>query len=335
LYVYCGAVMQRRDVLKLGIGGALAGSVVPRSLAQASYPDRVIRLMVPFPPGGVYDAVARPWADKMKSSLGTIVVENMGGAGGSLATVMVARAQPDGYTILLGGGLMVINFIASTRAAFNPLTDFAPIYLLAVTGAAIVVNPALPVHNVRELVDYARANPGKLSYGSPGTGSANHLAGELFKSLADAQHIVHVPYRGAGPAMSDLISGHIPMATPNVSINVLELHRSGKVRMLAVTTPNRLAAAPEIPTAVESGMPNMIAQNFLGLFAPAGTSKAIVDQISRASAAALADPEFQRALVTAGTDPVLDSGPEKTRRFLEQEIARWTPIIKAVGLKVE
>jgi tripartite-type tricarboxylate transporter receptor subunit TctC len=335
LYVYCGAVMQRRDVLKLGIGGALAGSVVPRSLAQASYPDRVIRLMVPFPPGGVYDAVARPWADKMKSSLGSIVVENMGGAGGSLATVMVARAQPDGYTILLGGGLMVINFIASTRAAFNPLTDFAPIYLLAVTGAAIVVNPALPVHNVRELVEYARANPGKLSYGSPGTGSANHLAGELFKSLADAPHIVHVPYRGAGPAMSDLISGHIPMATPNVSINVLELHRSGKVRMLAVTTPNRLAAAPEIPTAVESGMPDMIAQNFLGLFAPAGTPRAIIDQISGASRTALADPEFQRALVTAGTDPVLDSGPEKTRRFVEEEIARWTPIIKAVGLKVE
>jgi tripartite-type tricarboxylate transporter receptor subunit TctC len=327
--------MKRRDVLKLGIGGALAGSLVPRSLAQGSYPDRPIRLMVPFPPGGVYDAVARPWADKMKASLGTIVVENMGGAGGSLATVMVARAQPDGYTILLGGGLMVINFIASTRAAFNPLTDFEPIYLLAVTGAAIVVNPALPVHNVRELIEYARVNPGKLSYGSPGTGSANHLAGELFKSLADAQHIVHVPYRGAGPAMSDLISGHIPMATPNVSINVLELHRSGKVRMLAVTTPNRLAAAPEIPTAVESGMPNMIAQNFLGLFAPAGTPRAIVDQISRACGVALADPEFQRALVTAGTDPVLDSGPEKTRRFVEEEIARWTPIIKAVGLKVE
>jgi tripartite-type tricarboxylate transporter receptor subunit TctC len=193
----------------------------------------------------------------------------------------------------------------------------------------------VPVHNLRELVEYARANPGKLSYGSPGTGSANHLAGELFKSLADAPHIVHVPYRGAGPAMSDLISGHIPMATPNVSINVLELHRSGKVRMLAVTTPNRLAAAPEIPTAVESGMPDMIAQNFLGLFAPAGTSREIIEQISGVSRTALADPEFQRALVTAGTDPVLDSGPEKTRRFVEQEIARWTPIIKAVGLKVE
>jgi tripartite-type tricarboxylate transporter receptor subunit TctC len=327
--------MKRRDALKLGIAGALAGSLVPPSWAQSSYPDRVIRLMVPFPPGGVYDAVARPWADKMKASLGSIVVENMGGAGGSLAAAAVARAQPDGYTLLLGGGLLVTNFIASSRAAFNPLTDFEPIYLLAVTGAAIVVNPAVPVHNVKELIEYARANPGKLSYGSPGTGSANHLAGELFKSLADAQHIVHVPYRGAGPAMSDLISGHIPMATPNVSINVLELHRSGKVRMLAVTTPKRLAAAPEIPTAVESGMPDMIAQNFLGLFAPAGTSRAIVEQVSGVSRAALADPEFQRALVTAGTDPVLDSGPEKTRRFVEEEIARWTPIIKAVGLKVE
>jgi tripartite-type tricarboxylate transporter receptor subunit TctC len=259
----------------------------------------------------------------------------MGGAGGSLAAAAVARAQPDGYTLLLGGGLLVTNFIASSRAAFNPLSDFEPIYLLAVTGAAIVINPSLPVHDVKQLVEYARANPGKLSYGSPGTGSANHLAGELFKSLADAQHIVHIPYRGAGPAMSDLISGHIPMATPNVSINVLELHRSGKVRMLAVTTPSRLAAAPEIPTAVEAGLPGMIAQNFLGLFAPVGTPRTIVEQISAASRTALADPEFQRALVTAGTEPVLDSGPQKTRRFVEEEIARWTPIIKSVGLKVE
>jgi len=311
--------------------GALAG----RAPAQSNYPDRVIRLMVPFPPGGVYDAVARPWADRMKTSLGSIVVENMGGAGGSLAAAAVARAQPDGYTLLLGGGLLVTNFIASSRAAFNPLTDFEPIYLLTVTGAAIVINPSLPVQDLKQLVDYARANPGKLSYGSPGTGSANHLAGELFKSLADAQHIVHIPYRGAGPAMSDLISGHIPMATPNVSINVLELHRSGKVRMLAVTTPNRLAAAPEIPTAVEAGLPGMIAQNFLGLFAPIGTPRPIVEQISAASRTALGDPEFQRALVTAGTEPVLDSGPEKTRRFVEEEIARWTPIIKSVGLKVE
>lgn len=327
--------MKRRDLLKLAAGTALFVGTGRHAAAQSRFPDRVIRLIVPFPPGGVYDAVARPWADKMKSSLGSIVVENMGGAGGSLATVMVARAQPDGYTILLGGGLMVINFIASTRAAFNPLTDFEPIYLLAVTGAAIVVNPALPVHNLKELVEYARANPGKLSYGSPGAGSANHLAGELFKSLIDAPHIVHVPYRGAGPAMSDLISGHIPMATPNVSINVIELHRTGKVRMLAVTTPTRLAAAPDIPTALEAGVPNMIAQNFLGLFAPAGTPRAIVEQLSATSRAALAEPDFQRALITAGTEPVLDSGPEKTRRFVEEEIARWTPIIKAVGLKVE
>jgi tripartite-type tricarboxylate transporter receptor subunit TctC len=327
--------MKRRDLLKLGAAVGMTGAVGGRAPAQSSYPDRVIRLIVPFPPGGVYDAVARPWADRMKTALGSIVVENMGGAGGSLAAAAVARAQPDGYTLLLGGGLLVTNFIASSRAAFNPLTDFEPIYLLAVTGAAIVINPSLPVHDVKQLVEYARANPGKLSYGSPGTGSANHLAGELFKSLADAQHIVHIPYRGAGPAMSDLISGYIPMATPNVSINVLELHRSGKVRMLAVTTPSRLAAAPEIPTAVEAGLPGMIAQNFLGLFAPAGTPRSIVEQISAASRTALADPEFQRALVTAGTEPVLDSGPEKTRRFVEEEIARWTPIIKSVGLKVE
>src|SRR5215218_7318201 len=142
--------MKRRDVLKLGVAGALAGAV-SSSLGQSRYPDRIIRLIVPFPPGGVYDAVARPWADKMKAPLGSIVVENMGGAGGSLAAAAVARAQPDGYTLLLGGGLLVTNFIASSRAAFNPLTDFEPIYLLAVTGAAIVVHPSLPVQNIKDL----------------------------------------------------------------------------------------------------------------------------------------------------------------------------------------
>ena len=225
--------------------------------------------------GAFIDAVGRPWADRVKSPLGTVVVENIGGAGGSLGAAAVARSPSDGYTLLLGGGgALVLTPIASSRPPFDPVRDFEPIALLVTTGLAIVVHPSLPAKTLAELIDYAKGNPGKLSYGSAGVGSMNQLTGELFKSLTGTTDIVHVPYKGAGPAITDLISGQIPIATPNVTAQILELHHAGKVRILAVTTPRRLAGAPDIPTAVEQGLPGMIAQNFIGLFAPARTSPA-------------------------------------------------------------
>ena len=218
--------MRRRDVLALGMA-ALSGTGMHREwrvLAQARFPERPIRLVVPYAPGGVFDAVGRPWADRMKALLGTVVIENIGGAGGSLGAAAVARAQPDGYTILLGGGgALVINPVAASRTPYDPIKDFEPIALLVVTGLALVVHPSLPVHSLGELIAYAKANPGKLSYGSAGVGSVNHLTGELFKSLTGTPDIVHVPYKGAGPAVTDLISGQIPMVMPNVTGQIIEL----------------------------------------------------------------------------------------------------------------
>ena len=239
--------MKRRDVLAAALGSLAAPALGPLSaFAQSKYPERPIRLIIPFPPGGVNDAVGRPWADKMKSLLGTVVVENIGGAGGAVGAAAVARAQPDGYTLLLGsGGTQVIIPIASRHPQYDPAKAFEPISILGVTAVCIAVHPSVPAQNLAALIAHAKANPGKLSYGSAGAGTMTHLTGELFKVLTGMAGIVHVPYRGAGPAITDAISGHIPMITPNVTGQVIELHRTGKLRMLAVTT--RARASPLRP----------------------------------------------------------------------------------------
>jgi tripartite-type tricarboxylate transporter receptor subunit TctC len=329
--------MKRRDVLAFGLAALSAPALTPRrAWSQAKYPDRPIRLVIPFTPGGVNDAVGRPWADKMKSLLGTVIVENIGGAGGGLGAAAVARARPDGYTILLGGmGSQVIVGVATNRANYDPINDFDPIAILGVTALTIAVHPALPVKTLLELITYAKANPGKLSFGSSGAGAMTHLTGELFKSLAGLPDIVHVPYRGGGPLIADLVSGHIPMIAQSVTGHMMELHETGKVRMLCVTSPERLAAFPSLPTAVEAGLPGMIAQNFIGLFAPAKTPPAIVEQLAQATGDAMADKQFKEAFIAAGFDPFPDSTPDRTRTFVAGEIARWSPVIKAIGLKLE
>jgi tripartite-type tricarboxylate transporter receptor subunit TctC len=327
--------MKRRDVLAFAAAMLFTGTAVSRSLAQVRYPDRPIKLVVPFVPGGVNDAVARLWADRVKTPLGTVFIENQGGAGGAVGGAAVARAQPDGYTILLGGaGSQVLNPIGMSKPLYDPIKDFEPIAILALAALTIAVTPSLPVHTLKELIDYAKANPGKLVYGSAGTGSMTHLAGELFKSLAGTPDIVHVPYKGSGASITDVISGQVPMIVANVTGQLLELHKSGKLRMIAVTGPERLVADPEIPTAVESGLPGMISVNFTGLFAPAKTPKPIVDQIAAASASTMASDEVRKNLIEQGLEPYLDSTPEKTRRFVEEDIARWTPVIRAIGLKL-
>jgi tripartite-type tricarboxylate transporter receptor subunit TctC len=259
-----------------------------------------------------------------------------GGAGGAVGAAAVARAQPDGYTILLGGTAALVLIPAAARQApYDPAKNLEPISILGLTAMTIATHPSVPGQNLKELIDFAKANPGKLSYGSGGAGSIAHLTGELFKSLTQTSHIVHVPYKGGGQSITDLISGHIPMVATSVTGQVLELHRSGKVRMLAVTTAARVIAAPDIPTAVEAGLPGMIAQNFFGLFAPAGTPKAIVEQIAQATGRAMADDEFRQKLIASGFEANLDSTPETARRFVEGEIGRLAPVIKAIGLKLE
>ncbi|MCC6775192.1 MAG: tripartite tricarboxylate transporter substrate binding protein [Hyphomicrobiales bacterium] len=326
--------MKRRHLLAAGLATLSLLSLVP-ALAQSRYPERPIRLVIPYPPGGVYDSTGRPWADKVKPHLGTVVIENIGGGGSSLGTAAVARAQPDGYSILLAGTSgLVINPIAASHSPYDPIKDFEPIAILGLNPTAIDVHPAQPIHTLRELIDFAKANPGKLSYGSSGVGTINHLIGELLKSHTGID-IAHVPYRGAGPAMSDLVSGHIPMLLQSVTGQAIDLHRTGKLRMLAVASAARTAAAPDVPTVVEAGMPDLVAAQFIGLFAPRGTPKAIVEQIADATRKAMADPGLQRMFASSGFEPDPGSSPEKARLLVDQEIAKWRPVIKSIGLKLD
>ena len=193
----------------------------------------------------------------------------------------------------------------------------------------------MSVRTLDELIGYAKANPGKLSYGHAGVGSIQHLTGELFKSLAGTPGIVDVPYRGTGPLVADLIGGQVPMGTPGVTGQVLEFHRSGKLRILAVTSPTRLIAASELPTAAELGFPGMTVRGSIGLLAPAGTPIGIIEQIAQATRTAVAEPAFQRMLIDAGIEPTLDSDPEKFRRSLAADVALWTPVVKALGIKID
>jgi tripartite-type tricarboxylate transporter receptor subunit TctC len=329
--------MKRRDVLGLGLASLAAGALTPLSaFSQGKFPERPIKLMVPFSAGGVNDVVARAWAERVRTLLGTVYVENQGGGSGSIATGEVARAQPDGHTILLGStSTMVLNPMTMAKVSYDAAKDFVPIGILAVSTTSIVVHASVPVKTLKELIAYAKANPGKLSYGSAGIGTMSNLSGELFKQLTGLNDLVHIPYKGAGPGITDLVSGHIPMMTPNVTGQVLELHRSGKVRILAVNGAQRLSAAPDIPTAIQEGVPNMIAVLFLGLFVPAATPKAIVDQITDATRKAMADPEFQKVLTTSGLEAIPDSNSAKAKRFMDEEIARWGPVVKAANFKVE
>jgi tripartite-type tricarboxylate transporter receptor subunit TctC len=206
--------LSRRRFLHLTAGAAALPAVSGIARAQA-YPTRPIRLVIPFPPGGAYDAVGRPWADKMKPLLGTVVVENIGGASGALGAAAVARARPDGYTILLGGTLTHVNeALLKSRPLYDPVKDLDPIASVAANVLGMVVHPAVPVQTVKEFIAYAKANPGKLSYGHAGVGSIQHLTGELFKSLAGTPEIVQVPYRGTGPLTTDLVSGQVPLGFP-------------------------------------------------------------------------------------------------------------------------
>ena len=325
----------RRRFLLLAAGAATL-PVVSRIARAQSYPTHPIRLVVPFPPGGGFDAIARPWSEKIKPLLGTVVVENQGGGGGSLAAATVARARPDGYTILLGGSTThVTETILKSRPLYDPLKDLEPIFNIAVSAFGLVINPLVPAKTLKEFINYVNANRGKLSYGHAGVGSLNHLTGEMFKSLAGIPDLVQVPYRGTGPATADAISGQVAMVIPAVTGQLLEFHQTGKLRILAVTSPRRLIAAPEIPTAVEAGLPGMISQQSIGLFAPAGTPKAIVEQIAQATRTALAERSYQQMLIESGFEPDTDSTPERFRHLVKDDLARWAPIVKAIGLKLD
>ena len=324
----------RRQVLSFLLGAASSPACFTGSTAQ-TYPSRPIRLIVPFPPGGVNDTVARPWAEKMRNQLGTIVIENIGGAGGAVGAAAAARSNPDGYTLLLAPeGTLLVTPIASKRSTYD-WKSFEPISILVKSAVGFVVHPSAPFRTLKDAASFAKSKPGTVSYATAGVGTSNHLVGELFKSLAGVPDVVHVAYRGAGPALNDLVAGQVQFGTVVVTGSVLELHRTKKLHLIAVSSRTRLQAEPAVPTAIEEGFENLIWEGFHGVFAPVKTSPEIVSRLANASHAVMAEKAFQTFLLESGLEPQPDSAPEEVRRILSSEVERWTPVIKGIGLQLE
>jgi tripartite-type tricarboxylate transporter receptor subunit TctC len=321
--------MKARFATTLALAAAAATALSsPGAHAQSRYPSQPIRVVVPFSPGGVVDTIARLWTKQVGPSLGTLIVDNRGGAGGTIGAGEVARAAPDGYTILVGNtSTQILNPATMSQVSYDPVKDFVTIDLIAISATSVIVHPSLPVRSLKDLIQYAKAHPGKLSYGSAGAGTLTNLSGEMLKQRAGGLDIVHVPYKGAGPGIADLLSGYVPMMTPNITSRLLSLHKAGKIRILAVNAPAPLKAAPDIPLSKDT-LPNMIAQLFTGLFAPAGTPRAVVDRLSKATRVALGDRKFQEVLLSSGFEPVVDSSPAKAQRHVDEERVRFLPLLK-------
>jgi len=324
--------MKKRTFLQFGL--AATGSCVLPAWGQARYPERPVRLVVPFAPGGDGDIMGRLWAKYAAPLLsGSVVVENKAGAGGAIGAGEVARARADGYTLLLGTTTtQIINPAASPNPAYDALKDFVLAGMVSMNPTCIIVNPGVPAKSLKELVGLVKANPGKYAYGSAGPGTITNLTGELFKFQAGRLDMQHVPYKGGGPAMQDLIAGHVPVITPILSSAVLAQHRAGKARILGVNSDQRLKAAPDIPTSTEAGVPDMRVQVFNGVFAPAGTPREAIEILKHATAKMRADASFLQDLEKAGAEPFAVPDEE---RFVRDEVARWTQVIKATGFKAQ
>lgn len=319
--------MKRRAFL----AGLVSIAGWPTIAIAQTYPSRPVRLIVPSSPGGAHDIIARLWTDRLRQ-FGTFVVENRGGAGTIIGTTEVARASPDGYLLLLGStNTHVLQPLTASARSYDPFVDFAPVSILATTATAIAVNPKLPVHSVKELIEHARTNPGKIALGHSGAGTNTFLSGELFKQLGGGLDIVSVPYKGAGPSFADLISGQIQMIVVNVTSQVADFHVQNKIRLLAVNSKARSKTVPDVPTTAEAGLPGMVSQTSYATFAPAKTSTEVLMRLDYATQAALRDANFQSNLIKAGFDPVLGQGPKEAARYLADEYAHWEPIVK--GLK--
>jgi len=324
--------MNRREFLYAGTTIAASLAATRTGFAQGGYPDRPIRLIVPRPAGGVVDVIGREWANSVRETLGTVVIENQGGGGGVIGAAAAARAPADGYTLLLGSTSELVLSPIIKSQSYDTVRDFKPVAIIALSMGAIAVHPSVPVKTLQELVAYAKADPDKLSYGSAGAGTSSNLTGELFKHLAGLPGIVHIPYKGANPGIADLVAGQIPMMTPMISAGLVDLHNTGKVRILAVAAEQRVAAAPDIPTGVEQGYPDLIAQLFMGLFAQAATPQPILDRLRAVTDKAMQDEGFRAKLVAAGFEPVTTSTPAAAEKYLKEETVRWTPVLKASGM---
>jgi tripartite-type tricarboxylate transporter receptor subunit TctC len=333
--------MQRRTLLA-GAAAAAVGRVLtpPLAGAQPRYPTRTIAFIVPSPAGGVYDLNGRLLVDAVKGKLGTIVIDNRSGGTAWIGVLAAAKAAPDGYTILLAGSATHILQPAMMAAPpYDPVKDFAAIATLTASWTCVAINPALPVHSLAELIRYAKDHPGKLTTGFRGIGDPTHLAGELFRRLGGGPDrpldILDVPYRTVPQAVNDLVSGSLEMSMPHITRNVTELHEAGKIRLLSLNAPNRIPLAPDLPTSREAGLDGMIAGTDFYLYAPAGTPVPILALWNGVVGDALRDPAFRDKLIAAGLEPIFAGDLAATAVYIEKERERWTPLVKAMGIRIE
>jgi len=311
---------------------ALLGA--PSALAQAPFPTKPVRLVVPFPAGGTTDILARAAAQKLSETLGQqVIVDNRPGAGGNIGAELVAKAPADGYTLLMGTvGTHAINPSLYAKMPYDHVKDFAPVILVAGVPNVLVVNPDLPFKTVADVVAYAKANPGKLNFASSGSGTSIHLSGELFKVMAGVQ-MTHVPYKGSAPALTDLIGGQVQLMFDNLP-SALPQIKGGKLRAVAVTSTTRAAALPDVPTVAESGLPGFESSSWFGILAPAGTPKDIIAKINTDVQKWLSTPEAKEKLLGQGAIAAGGS-PDDFAKHIQAETAKWAKVVKESGAKVD
>ena len=323
--------MQRRDFIALLAVAAIGLVIWPLATrAQSGYPERPITLIVPYAPGGGNDVVARAVADSMSKSLGQpLVIENRGGAGGSVGTRQVAKAAPDGYIVGLGGtGTLAIDPTLYPNVGYDPRKDFVPVGLIATSPLIILVNQAVPARNMQELIALAKAQPGKINYASAGSGSGIHLGTVLFAEMAGIE-LTHIPFRGTGPALTDLLGGHVQIFFSSLP-PAIGLVKEGRLRALAVTSLKRSPSFPDVPTVAEQGLPGFEAVLHYGIVAPAGTSPSVITRLNAALRAALTDPTVNGHLATEGAEP-LPTSPGEYAADIDREETKWSALVKKSG----
>jgi tripartite-type tricarboxylate transporter receptor subunit TctC len=322
-----------RHEAKRGWPAFILGCVLSTAAHAQQYPAKPIRIIVAYTPAGTTDILARAVGQKMSEAWSQpVIVDNRPGANGNIGTEVAARATPDGYTILMGtAATHSINNTLYPDLTWDAVRDFAPVSLVALVPNLLVVNNALPVRSVKELIAYARANPGKLTHGSPGNGSTSHLSMELLKGLTGTR-MIHVPYKGSAPVLADVMGGQISLTMDNIPV-YLPHAKAGRIRALAVSSGRRTPAAPEIPTAEEAGVPGLVAVSWFGLVAPARTPKAIVNQLSRETARILRLPDVHKRVSELGAEPV-GGTPQEYANFIQSEIRKWRKVIQDAGVRI-
>jgi tripartite-type tricarboxylate transporter receptor subunit TctC len=327
-------VLKKMQILKPSLCAAAIVFAGFAGTHAQTYPSRVITLVIPFAPGGSTTIVGRGVADKMGELLGEkIVVDNRPGAGGTVGTKAVAKSEPDGYTLVLGyTGTLAIGPSLYKNVGYDPRKDFAPIGMIGNAPNSLVVNPSFPAKTVAELIAYAKANPGKVNFGSAGAGTASHITGEYFARAAGIT-LVHVPYKGTGPAMTDLLGGHIPMAFAPIPASHANI-AAGTLRGLAVTSTTRSSLLPDVPTIAESALPGFDASLYYGLAAPAGTPRPIIDKLNKALREALASDVVKKQLGIDGTE-ITPGTPEDYAEFIDKDEKKWAGLVKASGVEQE